>query len=199
MRAGLLAAAREGCDVVLLAGVCTGIYAGSHKERLLREYEVLVNELLAEPMLHTAGGASRLGECFADVVWTLLTPVPAGGVATSATATLATNSPTAASVAAPTSTRSSSTSEMPSSSERVLSLLGLVTIAPLSPLPPPLPASRRGALVDSHGDNASPDAFLVASAASATSAATTVVGSPAPLRCPLGCPAVKCKLRSLPT
>ena len=74
LRAGLLAMAMEGCDAVLLAGVSTGLYAGPHKLRVLADFETIVNELLGERIAHNPfGNAPRsLGECFEDVVWTVL-------------------------------------------------------------------------------------------------------------------------------
>lgn len=75
VRAGLLAMAARGCDVALVVGVSTGIYAGQqHKTRIIAEFEVLVNNLLNEPMLggERAGRPARLGDCFTRVIWTKL-------------------------------------------------------------------------------------------------------------------------------
>ena len=74
VRAGLLAMAMDGCDVALLAGVATGLYAGDHRSTIRSEYAALVNEILAEPMQHEgiSSAPHTLGECFARVVWTVL-------------------------------------------------------------------------------------------------------------------------------
>ena len=75
LRAALVAMALRGCDVALLAGVSTGLYAGDHQPRLLAEFEAIVNEVLSEPIPRNAqGGAgpASLGECFVHVIWTRL-------------------------------------------------------------------------------------------------------------------------------
>ena len=71
MRAALDAARAERCDVVLLAGLSTGLYAGQWRERINDEFEQIVKELLAEPV--AADGSSR-AHCFRRVVWTKLSP-----------------------------------------------------------------------------------------------------------------------------
>ena len=71
MRAALDAARAERCDVVLLAGLSTGLYAGRWRERINDEFEQIVKELLAEPV--AANGSSR-AHCFRRVVWTKLLP-----------------------------------------------------------------------------------------------------------------------------
>ena len=74
VRTGLLAMAHSGCDVVLLAGVSTGIYSGPYKDRIRSEYASLVNDLLSERLLRAGHGGrpSCLGDCFRRVVWTQL-------------------------------------------------------------------------------------------------------------------------------
>jgi hypothetical protein len=75
LRAGLLAMAHEGCDVALLAGVSTGLYAGPHRQRIGADFAKLVKELLAEPMDSSTikgedEGPRFLEECFKRVIWT---------------------------------------------------------------------------------------------------------------------------------
>ena len=71
MRAGLLTMALRGCEIALLAGVSTGIYAGPHQQQIRQEFADLVNEILDEDVM--AGGERvPLRNCFVKVVWTLL-------------------------------------------------------------------------------------------------------------------------------
>ena len=45
LHAGLVAMARLGCDVALLAHVSAGIYAGEHKQALLADFEAIAHAL----------------------------------------------------------------------------------------------------------------------------------------------------------
>ena len=52
----------------------TGLHAGVHTQRVLGEFEDIVNELLSEPMVHNmrGSGPSCLGECFSRVFYVKL-------------------------------------------------------------------------------------------------------------------------------
>lgn len=67
LHAGLVAMARHGYDVALLAHVSAGIYAGPHQQALRDDFGDLVNELLDTPCA-TPSGAIPLGEYFQRVV-----------------------------------------------------------------------------------------------------------------------------------
>jgi len=67
LHAGLVAMARLGCDVALLAHVSAGIYAGEHKQALLADHESLVNDLLDTPC-SAPSGPVPLGRYFQRVV-----------------------------------------------------------------------------------------------------------------------------------
>ena len=48
VRTGLDAMVSAGCNVALVAKVSCGIYAGRHRDHIMREFQVIVDELLAE-------------------------------------------------------------------------------------------------------------------------------------------------------
>ena len=70
--AGLMAMARLGSEVALLAHVSAGIYAGPHKARLRTDFEAIVNELLEHTMCDSPSGPAPLGRYFHRVILTLL-------------------------------------------------------------------------------------------------------------------------------
>ena len=72
LRAGLHAMAHHQCDVALLAGVSTGLYAGPFHQQLQTDFPALADEVLKEPLQHTLDGPRLLGECFQRVIWTKL-------------------------------------------------------------------------------------------------------------------------------
>ena len=74
LRAGLYAMARERCDIVLLAHISAGIYAGPWRQALRHEFGTIVNELLAEEYVTPSGKRVPLGRYFTRVVLTLLQP-----------------------------------------------------------------------------------------------------------------------------
>ena len=71
LRAALDASIAEGCDVCLVAGLSTGIYAGPWRERINAEFARIVEGLLAEP-LATGGEELPRGCYFRRVVWAKL-------------------------------------------------------------------------------------------------------------------------------
>ena len=50
LRAGFLAMINVGANVAIVGGISTGVYAGVHKERINREFEDIVNEVLQQPL-----------------------------------------------------------------------------------------------------------------------------------------------------
>jgi hypothetical protein len=72
--AGLIAMARRGCTVALLAHVSAGIYAGPWRKRIWGEYALIVTELLSEQFEVEGGGGATvpLGCYFERVVLTKL-------------------------------------------------------------------------------------------------------------------------------
>ena len=71
--AGLMAMARLGIEVALLAHVSAGIYAGPHRAMLHADFEAIVNELLEHPkMCNSPSGPVPLGRYFHKVILTLL-------------------------------------------------------------------------------------------------------------------------------
>jgi len=68
VEASINAAAREGADVVVLAGVSTSLYAGPHKADINKDFEALVNEILNKDI----GRGIKLGQLFQKVIWPLL-------------------------------------------------------------------------------------------------------------------------------
>jgi hypothetical protein len=71
--AGLMAMARLGIEVALLAHVSAGIYAGPHRAMLHADFEAIVNELLEDTtMCSSPSGPVPLGRYFHKVILTLL-------------------------------------------------------------------------------------------------------------------------------
>ena len=70
--AGLMAMARLGSEVALLAHVSAGIYAGPHRARLRADFEAIVNELLEHAKCDSPSGPAPLGRYFHRVILTLL-------------------------------------------------------------------------------------------------------------------------------
>ena len=70
--AGLMAMARLGSEVALLAYISAGIYAGPHRARLRDDFGAIVNELLEHTMCASPSGPAPLGRYFHRVILTLL-------------------------------------------------------------------------------------------------------------------------------
>jgi hypothetical protein len=71
--AGLMAMARLGIEVALLAHVSAGIYAGPHRAMLHADFVDIVNELLEDTtMCISPSGPVPLGRYFHRVILTLL-------------------------------------------------------------------------------------------------------------------------------
>ena len=70
--AGLMAMARLGIEVALLAHVSAGIYAGPHRAMLHADFVDIVNELLEHTVCYSPSGPVPLGRYFHKVILTLL-------------------------------------------------------------------------------------------------------------------------------
>jgi hypothetical protein len=70
--AGLMAMARLGIEVALLAHVSAGIYAGPHRAMLHADFVDIVNELLVHTKCISPSGPVPLGRYFDRVILTLL-------------------------------------------------------------------------------------------------------------------------------
>ena len=67
LHAGLVAMARDGSTVALLAHVSAGLYAGPHRDKVRADFEGLVNEILDTPCA-TPSGPVPLGRYFERVI-----------------------------------------------------------------------------------------------------------------------------------